>query len=119
MQEVLDPRTQHWPCTLRTKRKALPNFQDLWQFGVLPFDFCSASSKLDRLAESELRGGTEGTFLVFLDVVKVFARTFQGKNGNLLNVTNVPKGPPETTWRNARHSGRRCRASDMSYHLKQ
>jgi hypothetical protein len=60
--------------------------QGLYQFTIMPFGLCSASTMFERIMESVLRSLTYGSCLVYLDAVIVTSCAFQE---HLLNLQKV------------------------------
>lgn len=54
-----------------------------WQFTVMPVDLCNAPATFERLMEKVLRGLLSKKYLVYLDDVIVFRKSFEEMISNL------------------------------------
>ena len=86
---TLDLKSGYWQVEMNDGDKEKTAFSvgsGLWQFTVMPFGLCNAPATLERLMEQVLSGLPLTTAPVYLDDVRVPARTFNDQISNLRQV---------------------------------
>jgi len=77
---TIDLFNGYWQCELDESRKpktAFVSHRGVYEFEILPFGVVNGPSYFQRVMECILRGLTYETFLIYLDDVIIFSRTFE------------------------------------------
>lgn len=77
---TLDLKSGYWQVKIRPEDKektAFPIGKGLWQFTVMPFGLCNAPATFERLMEKVLKKFLTKIYLVYLDDVIIFGKSFE------------------------------------------